>query len=86
MDLWQNGEFDSSGECFPVCPLSRSVVCGSLFTKDLVSLSTLFKERVFYNSAITQPLVCARIVVEIGSHLTKRVTVESHNCFLDQRS
>ncbi len=28
----------------------------------------------FYNSAITQPLVCARIEVEIGSHLTPEVS------------
>ncbi len=34
-----------------------------------------------YNS-----VVCARVVVEMGSHPTKRVPVQSQNCFLDQRS
>ncbi len=37
----------------------------------------------FYNSAITELVVRARIVVEMGSHL---VPVQSHNSFLDQRS
>ena len=32
----------------------------------------------FYNSPITKPVVCARII-EIGSHLTKRVPVQSHS-------
>ncbi len=31
--------------------------------------------RLFYNSAITKPVVCVRIVVEMGSHLTKMVPV-----------
>ncbi len=35
----------------------------------------------FYNSAITKPIVCACIVVEMGSHLTKKVPVKSHNDF-----
>ncbi len=34
-----------------------------------------------YNSAITKPVVSARIMVEMGSHLTKRVPVKSHNSF-----
>ncbi len=34
----------------------------------------------------SQNLVCARIVVEIGSKLTKSAPVQSHNSFLDQRS
>ncbi len=33
---------------------------------------------------ITKPVVCARIVLEMGSHLTKMVSVQSHNSFLDQ--
>ncbi len=43
-------------------------------------------ETSFYNSAITKPVVCARIAVNMGSHLAKRVPVKSHNSFLDQRS
>ncbi len=39
----------------------------------------------FYHCAITKPVVCACIVVEMGSHL-ERVPVQSHNSFLDQRS
>ncbi len=33
------------------------------------------KEDVFCNSAITKPVVCACIVIEMGSHLTKWVPV-----------
>ncbi len=33
----------------------------------------------FYNSAITNHVVCARIVAEIGSHFTKMVPVQSHS-------
>ncbi len=50
----------------------------------LVVLSV--KDLVFYNSAIAKPVLCARIVAEMGSHLVKRVPVKSHNSFLDQRS
>ncbi len=40
--------------------------------KMMADFPSAFKSRpLFYNSAITQPLVCARIEVEIGSHLTK---------------
>ncbi len=39
----------------------------------------------FCNSATTQP-VCARTVVEMGSHPTRRVPVQSHNSFLNQSS
>ncbi len=42
------------------------------------------REKNFYNSAITKPVVCARIVVEMGSHLKKKVPIQSHNSFLDQ--
>ncbi len=42
----------------------------------------------FCNSAITKDIqvVCARIIVEMGSHLSARVSVQSHNSFFDQRS
>ncbi len=33
----------------------------------------------FYNCPITKPVVCARIVAEMGSHLPERVPVQSHN-------
>ncbi len=46
----------------------------------------LERNSTFYHSAITKPVACARIMVEMGSHLTKRVPVQSHNSFLDQRS
>ncbi len=39
-------------------------------------------DQLFYNSAITKPVECACILVEIGSHNTKMVTVQSHNFFL----
>ncbi len=38
----------------------------------------------FCSSAITKPVVYARIMIEMGSHLTKRIHVQSHNSFLDQ--
>ncbi len=41
---------------------------------------------IFYNSAITKTVVCACIMVEMGSRLTIMVPVQSHNSFLDQRS
>ncbi len=59
------------------------------------------REREFYNSAISKHVTRARIVVEMGSHPTKRflfnhttpscsitqlLPVQSHNSFLDQRS
>ncbi len=34
--------------------------------------------QVFYNSAITKPVVCAHIEAEMGSHLAKIVAVQSH--------
>ncbi len=40
----------------------------------------------FHNSAITKPVVCARMVVEMGSHLTRMIPGQSHNCFLNHRS
>ncbi len=43
-------------------------------------------EKEFYNSAITKPVECARNVAGMGSHLTKRGSVQSHNSFLNQRS
>ncbi len=51
-----------------------------------VEMEKAHAEHEFYNSAITKPVVCARIVIEIGSHLTKMVPVQSHNSFLDQKS
>ncbi len=39
----------------------------------------------FYNSGVTN-LSCVRIVIEMGSHLTRRVPVQSHNSILDQKS
>ncbi len=58
----------------------------SLFEHFPLGTFTMHQDSAFYNSAITKPVVCARIVVEMGSHLTKRVPVQSHNSFLDQRS
>ena len=40
---------------------------------------------VFFNCAITKLVVRARIVVEMGSHLTEIVPVQSLNSFLNQR-
>ncbi len=42
----------------------------------------------FHDSAITKPVMCVRIVVEMGSYLTKRGSfpVQSHNSFLNKRS
>ncbi len=36
-----------------------------------------------FESAITKPLVCARLVAGTGSHFAKRVPVQSHNSFLE---
>ena len=51
-----------------------------------IAAGSMPRSYIFYNSAITKPVVCARIVIEIGSHLTKMVPVQSHNSFLDQKS
>ncbi len=58
----------------------------SLEHKNKCSASKNIQDLSFYNSAITKPpAVCARIVVEMGSYLTKRVPVQSHNSVLDQK-
>ncbi len=43
-------------------------------------------EREMVNKVSTKPVVCAHMVVEMGSRLTKGVPVQAHNSFLDQKS
>ncbi len=40
----------------------------------------------FYHTAVTEPLVCDLIVVEVSSPTAKKVPVQSYHSFLDQRS
>ncbi len=40
----------------------------------------------FYHAAVTEPLARDLIVVEVSSPTAKKVPVQSHNSFLDQRS
>ncbi len=61
------------------------------FGRGLVSAQTLpleatAKQESFYHAAVTQPLVCDLIVVEVSSPTAKKVPVQSYNSFLDQRS
>ncbi len=55
-------------------------------TEKTLSITLVLHLLYFYNSETTTLVVSARIAVEMGSHLTKNVPVQSHNSFLDQRS
>ncbi len=67
---------------------TQMVRCSRLFAWRCVRscLSRFVVPHNFYHSAISKHVVRARIMVEMGSHPTKRVPVQSHNSFLNQRS
>ncbi len=46
----------------------------------------IYVDLTFYHAAVTEPLVCDLIVVEVNSPSAKLVPVQSYNSFLDQRS
>ncbi len=50
------------------------------------ALVSIWLQESFYNSAITKLVVCTHIVVQMGSHFTRRVPFPSHKSCLDQRS
>ncbi len=60
-------------------------ICASVQMCKMCKISE--HESAVYNSAIIQPVVGARIVVDmVSSHIAKRIPVQSHNSFLDQKS
>ncbi len=87
----------SGGRRFPQC-LCPLCISGTLPDQAFVTLwieyntcglsnsSDEANESVSSLRSQNQPVVCARIVVEMGSGLANRVPVQSQNSFLDQRS